>query len=80
MDKGTLIRTVLLVVTLLNQLLVSLGKAPVPVDEQHLDSAYVVVSTLVTMVVSAWAWFKNNYVTRKGKEQKVVLKKHGLTK
>ncbi|MCA1184798.1 phage holin, partial [Bacillus licheniformis] len=26
------------------------------------------------------AWFKNNYVTGKGKQQKEVLKQKGLTK
>jgi SPP1 family holin len=34
-DKGTFIRTVLLFVALLNQVLVALGKAPVPIDEQQ---------------------------------------------
>lgn len=79
-DKGTVVRTVLLFVALLNQLLVAFGKAPVSINEQQVDTAYVVISTIVTAVMAAWAWFKNNYVTAKGKKQKEVLKVHGLIK
>lgn len=77
MDKGTLIRTIVLVIALINQFLVAFSLNPVPGNE---DIWYDVISTILTAAASAWAWFKNNYVTVKGKKQKEVLKKNGLTK
>jgi SPP1 family holin len=77
MDKGTVIRTVVLAIALINQLLVTLGLTPIPGDE---DIWYEVSSTIFTAVVSVWAWFRNNYVTAKGKKQKEVLKQKGLSK
>lgn len=78
LDKGTVVRTVLLFIALLNQLLVAFGKAPVAIDEQKVDTAYMVISTLITAIMSALAWFKNNYITKKGLKQKGVLKEKGL--
>lgn len=80
LDKGTVIRTVLLFVALLNQALIAFGKAPVPINEQQIDTAYTITSTVVTGILAVWAWWKNNYVTKKGQTQKEVLKRNGLTK
>ncbi|MGX9290488.1 phage holin [Bacillus sp. A015] len=83
-DKGTVIRTVLLLVALINQFLVMFGKTPLPLDEESVnnlaDVLYVAVSTLFTTFMTLVAWFKNNYVTPKGQKQKEVLKQKGLTK
>lgn len=77
MDKGTLIRTLVLFIALLNQILVSCGLYKIPgTAEQQTE----VLSTLFTLVTSVVAWFKNNYVTAKGKAQKEVLKRNNLTK
>lgn len=77
MDKGTLIRTIVLFIALLNQILVSCGLYEIPgTAEQQTE----VLSTLFTLVTSVIAWFKNNYVTAKGKRQKEVLKQQNLTK
>jgi SPP1 family holin len=76
MDKGTIIRIFVLVVALVNQLLVSLGLTAIPGDE---GSWYKVISIIFTAVAAIIAWFKNNYVSAKGKKQKEVLKKNGLT-
>ncbi|WP_144495784.1 phage holin [Bacillus pumilus] len=84
LDKGTVIRTVLLLIALINQFLVMVGKTPLPLDEESVnnlaDVLYVAVSTLFTTFMTLVAWFKNNYVTDKGKLQKEVLKQKGLTK
>ena len=77
MDRGTVIRTAILIIALLNQLLVSFGLNPIPGDE---DTWYEVISTIFTAVTAGWAWFRNNYVTAKGKQQKEVLKQKGLSK
>lgn len=84
LDKGTVIRTVLLLVALINQFLVMFGKTPLPLDEESVNNLtnvlYVAVSTLFTTFMTLVAWFKNNYVTPKGQKQKEILKQKGLTK
>lgn len=77
-DKGTVIRTVLLFVALLNQILVACNQVPLPLTEEQIEGTYTVISTLITSVLAAWAWFKNNYVSKKGQAQKEVLKQKGL--
>lgn len=77
MDKGTVVRTTVLVIALINQLLVSFGLNPIPGNE---DLWYEVASTIFTAVAATVAWFRNNYVTAKGKKQKEALKQKGLTK
>ncbi|MCM3651342.1 phage holin [Metabacillus litoralis] len=82
MDKGTVIRTVLLFVALLNQSLIMFGKSPIPIEEGQItglvDGIYLAGSILFTIITTTIAWFKNNYVTKKGQAQKEVIKKEGL--
>lgn len=74
MDKGTIVRTVLLALTWINVFLQQNDLQPVPyLDEEQ-------ISLGLALVVSIWAWFKNNYITLKGKKQKEVLKQKGLSK
>ncbi|AHL70871.1 hypothetical protein BW16_05555 [Bacillus pumilus] len=84
LDKGTVIRTVLLLVALINQFLVMFGKTPLPLDEESVNNLtnvlYVAGSTIFTTIMTLITWFKNNYVTSKGKKQKEILKQKGLTK
>jgi len=79
MDKGTVVRTVLLVIALVNQVF---GAGTLVVAEGDVsttvDVIYLVGSTLFTAVMSLVTWFKNNYITKKGKEQKRVLEQHNL--
>jgi len=77
MDKGTFVRTVVLTLALGNQFLVATGLNPIPGTQEEWGE---VISTGITVGAAIWAWFKNNYVTSKGKKQKEVLQKHGLTK
>jgi len=77
MDRGTLIRTLVLFIALLNQILVACGLYKIPgTPEQWTE----VLSTVVTAGSAIWAWFKNNYITPKGKAQREVLKQQNLTK
>jgi SPP1 family holin len=80
LDKGTVIRTVLLFIALLNQILIAFGKAPVSLNEQQIGDWYMVISTVVTGVLAGWAWFKNNYITQNGQLQKKALQAKGLIK
>ncbi|MDX8288826.1 phage holin [Metabacillus indicus] len=81
-DKGTVLRTVLLFVALINQSLIMLGYPILPIEEGQItgliDGLYLVGSLIFTVVTSLIAWFKNNYVTAKGKAQKKVIEKNNL--
>ena len=83
-DKGTVIRTVLLFMALINQFLIMVGKPVLPISEDQVTSLaetlYLAFSMVFTLVTTLMAWFKNNYVTETGKKQKEVLKQKGLTK
>ncbi|WP_106498569.1 phage holin [Lentibacillus sp. Marseille-P4043] len=77
LDKGTIVRTVALVLALVNQVLVLFKKSPLPLDSEIVEQAVALLFTIITSIV---AWFKNNYVTSKGKQQKKVLCENGLAK
>lgn len=77
MDRGTLIRTLVLFIALLNQFLVSLGLYEIPGTAEQQTTFLSALFTIVTAVI---AWFKNNYVTAKGKKQRELLIAHKLSK
>ncbi|AKF30713.1 phage holin [Bacillus velezensis] len=83
-DKGTVVRTVLLLIALINQTMLMFGKSPLGITEgqvnQLADALYTAVSVIFTISTTLVAWFKNNYVTDKGHKQRTVLKQHDLTK
>ena len=56
----TIVRTIVLVLALLNQILAIKGKEVLPVTE---DEVYQFVSLVVTIGASLWAWWKNNSFT-----------------
>lgn len=56
----TIIRTVMLIVTLINQVLTTLGKNPLPFAE---DELYTLLTTVATIIAAVWAWWKNNSFT-----------------
>lgn len=84
MDKGTIIRTIVLTVALINQICFMFGKTALVIDEQQVSDLvntwYAAGTMAFTIVTTLIAWFKNNYVTEKGKRQKEVLKEKGLAK
>ena len=76
MTAGTLVRTVMLVVALLNLVLTSFGKNPLPFSDEQI---YTGLSALVTV---AAAWWKNNSFTccaRQADEVLRVLQHEGAT-
>lgn len=83
-DKGTVIRTVLLLIALINQTMLMFGKTPLDITEDQVnqlaDALYTAGSLIFTIGITAVAWFKNNYVTTRGHQQKAVLKQNNLTK
>ncbi|MEC1670474.1 phage holin [Bacillus mojavensis] len=83
-DKGTVTRTVLLLLALINQSMLMLGKSPLDIQEEQVnqlaDALYSAGSVIFTIGTTLAAWFKNNYVTEKGKKQRDLLKENDLTK
>lgn len=61
MKTDTIIRTILLVIALVNQALTASGKNPLPFAD---ETIYELLTILFTVGASAWAWWKNNSVTK----------------
>lgn len=74
MDKGTVVRTVALAIAWINVGLANYDLQPIPVLQEE------VIAYGITFIVSIWTWFKNNYITFKGRRQKEVLERTNLTK
>ena len=60
-SKETIVRTAVLFVALLNTVLNAFGKNPLPFSD---DEVYTAVSTVVAVVASLAAWWKNNSFTK----------------
>lgn len=56
----TIIRTIVLILALANQVLAIYGKEKIPITE---DEVYQIVTLIVTIASSLWAWWKNNSFT-----------------
>lgn len=59
--KDTIIRTIVLLVALLNTVLTAIGKNPLPFSE---ESLYAGLSAVFTVLASLWTWWKNNSFTK----------------
>lgn len=60
-EKGTIVRTVVLGVALGNQMLTIVGKNPLPFTNEEVEQG---VSMVLTVAASLWAWWKNNSFTQ----------------
>ena len=60
-EKGTIVRTVVLGVALGNQMLTLAGKSPLPFTSEEVEQG---VSMVLTVAASLWAWWKNNSFTQ----------------
>ena len=75
MNKGTWIRTAVLVVALINQGLVMAGWDTLPWTDEDIQ---LFITGAFTVVASAVAWWKNNSVTKKAIRSEKFLKNKGL--
>ncbi len=58
---GTIARTVVLALAVINQILCIMGISPIPID----DEAIVELITTGAMIITAlWSWWKNNSFTK----------------
>ncbi|KAA0956621.1 phage holin [Planococcus sp. ANT_H30] len=74
-DNGSIIRTVILGIALLNQLLVGAGYSPLPFEDAQIE---LMLSTTFTVVAAIVAWWKNNNLTRKAKMADKLAREKGL--
>lgn len=70
-STDTIIRTIVLAVALINQILTSCGKNPIPFSDEEI---YEIVSIIITVGASIWAWWKNNSFTQEAIEADNLMK------
>lgn len=59
--NATIIRTIVLAITLLNSILTACGINPLPFSEEQM---YEGLSAVATVIASIWAWWENNSFTK----------------
>lgn len=69
--KGTLARTIILALALINQVLSVCGVAVLPIEDGQIET---LVSTAWTVAAAVAAWWKNNSFTKAAIEADHVLK------
>lgn len=57
----TIIRTIVLILALANQVLAIYGKQKIPITE---DEVYQLITLIITIGSAMWAWWKNNSFTQ----------------
>lgn len=73
--RQAIIRLVVLGVLLLNQVLITMGWNPLPFSEEEI---YQGVSTVATVAIALWAWWKDNHVTKKAIQNDSFLREQGM--
>ena len=68
--KETIIRTVVLAVALINQILTAFGISVIPVNDDQITE---LISLIFTIGASVWAWWENNSFTKNAIEADKVL-------
>lgn len=61
MKKETIIRVIVLIILLINQILIITGVTDFVIEE---NKVYDIVSTIATTLMSLWAMWKNNSFTK----------------
>lgn len=69
--SGTIARTIILALALVNQLLSVTGHAVLPIEDAQVET---LVSTIWTVVAACVAWWKNNSLTTAAQEADVIMK------
>ena len=69
-DIGTITRTILIIIALINQGLLIAGKNPLPFEDEQIAQVISFVFTAVTALV---AWWKNNNFSQEAKEAQHYL-------
>lgn len=67
----TIIRTVVLLLALVNQILESTGHSVIPITDEQVSE---ILTLAFTIGASVWAWWKNNSFTKHAIEADEILK------
>jgi len=59
-ESSTIVRTIVLVIAVLNQVLTMAGKNPLPFSE---DELYLGLTNVFTVAATIWGWWKNSSIT-----------------
>lgn len=70
-SAGTITRTIILMLALINQVLVVLGYNVIDISD---DTINTMISTAITIVTAIVAWWKNNSFTQAAIEADAVMK------
>lgn len=70
-ESATIVRTIVLLLALVNQCLVMAGKPVIPIEDA---TAEAVVTGLFTIGAAVWGWWKNNSFTKAAIEGDKVMK------
>lgn len=66
--KGTIIRTIVLFIALVNAILMMFGKQMLPIGESDIEGAvnavYAAISAVAVVIASIVTWWKNNSFTK----------------
>lgn len=68
--KETIIRTLVLVFALLNQILTATGRSVIPISDEQITE---LITLVITIGASVWAWWKNNSFTKEAIEADEIL-------
>ena len=60
-SAGTIARTIILLLALINQCLSMAGVSPLPIEDEQVET---IITTAWTVIASVWAWWKNNSFTQ----------------
>ena len=69
-SAGTITRTVLLFVSLINLVLGAFGMSPLPIDSEQLNALISSVFTIIMAIIALW---KDNDITEKARERKAKI-------
>lgn len=70
--RETIIRTICLILVLVNQILCSKGIIEFQAGE---DELYEIISGIATIVIAGWCWWKNNSFTKEARKADEYMKK-----
>ena len=60
-SAGTIARTIILLLALINQCLSMAGGSPLPIEDEQVET---IITTTWTVIAAVWAWWKNNSFTQ----------------
>lgn len=60
-SAGTIARTIILLLALINQCLNMAGVSPLPIEDEQVET---IITTAWTVIAAIWAWWKNNSFTQ----------------